>query len=57
MWGATAAWLDPVHALVDAKLGEQLASLGHHCDVVMVLGPVQAKTDHASLLFVVGWLW
>jgi hypothetical protein len=39
---------DPGHAVENAAFAEHHAVLGHHADVVMVLGPVDSHKEHCS---------
>ena len=41
---------DPGHAVGDPAFGQHHAVLGHHADVVMVLGPVHSHKEHLLLL-------
>jgi hypothetical protein len=39
---------DPNHAVGHSSLAEHRSVLGHHADVVMVLGPVHSYKEHCS---------
>jgi len=39
---------DPGHAVRDPAFGQHHSVLGHHTDVVMVLGPVHSHKEHSS---------
>ena len=39
---------DPGHAVGNAAFAEDHSVLGHHADVVMVLGPVHSHKEHCS---------
>ena len=39
---------DPGHVVGDPAFAEHHSVLGHHADVVMVLGPVHSHKEHCS---------